>query len=48
MFLFYSGVILGYVVSKAGKLFDLTKISMIVNMPAPKTPKDIHVFNGMT
>jgi hypothetical protein len=41
MFLVYSGVTFGYVVSKAGKLFDLKKISAIVNLPTPKTPKDV-------
>jgi hypothetical protein len=46
-FLIYLGVILGYVVSKVEKLFDLKKISTIVNMPTPKTPKEIQVFNGM-
>jgi hypothetical protein len=39
--------ILGYVVSKEGKLLDPKKISTIVHMPTPKTPKDIRVFNGM-
>jgi len=47
MFLVYSSVILGYIVSKARKSFDPKKISIIVNMPSPKTPKDIQVFNGM-
>jgi hypothetical protein len=46
IFLVYLRVILRYVVSKARKLSDLKKISTIVNMFAPKTPKDIHVFNG--
>jgi hypothetical protein len=41
MFSVYSWVIFGYVVSKAGKLLDSKKISAIVNLPAPKTPKDI-------
>jgi hypothetical protein len=48
MFLVYLGAIVGYIVSKVGKLFDLKKISTIVNMHAPKTPKDIQVFNGMS
>ncbi len=43
----YSGVILGYVVSKVGKLPNMKKMSMIVNMLALKTPKDILVLNGM-
>jgi hypothetical protein len=42
MFLVYSRVISGYdVVSKAGKQPDPKKILTIVNMPAPKTPKNI-------
>jgi hypothetical protein len=48
MFFAHSGVILGYVVSKEGKLLDPKKISTIVHKPAPKTPKEyIRVFNGM-
>ncbi len=47
MFLVYSRVILGHVVSKARKSSDPKKISIIVNMPSPKTPKHIQVFNGM-
>ncbi len=47
MILVYSWAILGYMVSKARKLPDLKKILIIVNMPTPKTPKDIYVFNGM-
>jgi hypothetical protein len=46
--LVYSRVILGYVISKAGKLTNLKNILAIMNMPALKTPKDIQVFNGMT
>jgi hypothetical protein len=34
MFLVHSSVILGYVVSKEGKLPDLKKFSTIVHMPA--------------
>jgi hypothetical protein len=47
MFLVYLGVILRYIVSKARKLHDLKKFLAIMNMPALKMPKDIHVFNGM-
>ncbi len=47
MFLVYLGVILRYVVSKVGKLPNPKKILTIINMPTPKTPKDIQVFNGM-
>jgi hypothetical protein len=45
MFMVYSEVILGYIMSWEGKLLDPKKISAIVNMPQPKTPKDIKVFN---
>ncbi len=41
------GVILGYMVSKEGKLPNFKKILAIVHMPTLKTPKDIQVFNGM-
>jgi len=41
MFLMHSSIILGYVVSKEGELLDLKKISMIVHVFPPKTPKDI-------
>ncbi len=41
MFLVYSGVILGYVVFKVGKLRNLKMISIIKNMFTPKTSKDI-------
>lgn len=47
MFLVYSNVILGYIVSKEGKLLSPKKISTIVNMPLLETPKDIQVFNSM-
>jgi hypothetical protein len=47
MFLVFFDVILGYIVSKERKLPDPKKITSIVNMLKPKTPKDIQVFNGM-
>jgi hypothetical protein len=40
-------VILGYIVSKEGKLLDPKKISTIVNTPPPKCPKNIQVSNNM-
>jgi hypothetical protein len=40
-------VILGYVISKVGKLPNPKKTLTIVNMLTPKTPRDIQVFNGM-
>ncbi len=43
----YSRMILGFIVSKEGILLDLNKIQAIVNMPTPKNPYQIKVFNGM-
>jgi hypothetical protein len=40
-------MILGFIVSKEGKLSDPKKIQVIVNMPPPKNPQQIQVFNGM-
>lgn len=47
MFFAFSGVILGYLVSKAGKMPDPTKVEAILKMPQPKNPQDIQIFNGM-
>lgn len=47
MFLVYFSVILGYIISKEGKLPNPKKNSTIVNMPPLETPKDIQVFNNM-
>jgi hypothetical protein len=38
MFLVYFKEILGYIVSKEGKLLDLKKIMTIVEMSSPKNP----------
>ncbi len=46
-FVVFSGMILGFIVSKEGKLLNLEKIQAIVNMPPPKNPQQIQVFNGM-
>jgi hypothetical protein len=40
-------MILGFIFSKEGKLQDPKKIQAIVNMPPPKNPKHIQLFNGM-
>jgi hypothetical protein len=40
-------MILGFIVSNEGKLQDPKKIQAIVNMPPPKNPQQIQVFNGM-
>jgi hypothetical protein len=47
MFLVFSGVILGYIMFKEGKLLDPKKITTKVNMSKQKTPKDIQVFNNI-
>jgi hypothetical protein len=43
----FSGMILGFVVSKEGKLSNPKKIQTIINMPPLKNPQHIQVFNGM-
>jgi hypothetical protein len=37
----FLGMILGFIVSKEGKLLDQKKIQTIVNMPPPKNPQEI-------
>jgi hypothetical protein len=44
----FLGMILGFIVSKEGKLPYPKRIQAIVNMPPPKNPEQIQVFNGMT
>jgi hypothetical protein len=34
----FSALILGFIVSKEGKILDLKKIQAIVNMPVPTNP----------
>jgi hypothetical protein len=46
-FMVFSWTILGFIVSKEGKLPDPKKIQVIINMPPPKNPQQIQVFNGM-
>jgi hypothetical protein len=46
-FMVFSGMILGFIVSKEGILLDLKKIEATINMPPPKNPQQIQVFNGM-
>jgi hypothetical protein len=36
-FMVFSGMILGFIISKEGKLLDPKKIQAIVNMPPPKS-----------
>jgi hypothetical protein len=37
-FMVFSGMILGFIISKEGKLLNPKKIQAIVNMPPPKNP----------
>jgi hypothetical protein len=46
-FMVFLGMILSFIVSKEGKLQNPKKIQTIVNMPPPKNPQQIQVFNGM-
>lgn len=47
LFLMFSGLILGYLVSKDGKFLDPKKIKVVQHMKQPKIPHDIQVFNGL-
>ncbi len=38
-FMVFLGMILGFIISKEGKLPNLKKIQAIVNMPPPKNPQ---------
>ncbi len=46
-FMVYLSMILGFIVSKEGKLPDPKKIQTKINMPPPKNPQQIQIFNGM-
>jgi hypothetical protein len=43
----FSRMILGFIISKEGKLSDPDKIQVIINMPPPVNPQHIPIFNGM-
>jgi hypothetical protein len=43
----FSGTILGFIMSKEGKVMDPKKIEALISMPILSTPQDIHVYNGM-
>jgi len=45
-FMIFSGLVLGFIVSKEGKILDPKKVQVIVNMPIPTNPWHIQVFNG--
>jgi hypothetical protein len=42
-----SKMILGFIISKEGKLPYPKKIKTIINMPPPKNPQQIQIFKGM-
>jgi len=48
VFIVFSRMILGYIISKEGKLPDPKKIQVIVNMVVSHNSLQIQVFNGMT
>jgi hypothetical protein len=43
----FLGMILGFIISEERKQLDPKKIRAIVNMPPPKNPQQIQIFNGM-
>ncbi len=43
----FSRMILGFIIFNEGKLPNPKKIQTIVNMPPPKNPQQIQIFNGM-
>ncbi len=47
-FMVFSGMILGFIIFKEGKLQNSKRIQAIVNMPPLKNPQRIQIFNGMT
>ncbi len=47
VFMVFSRMILGFIISKERKLPNPKKIQAIVNMPPPKNPQQTQVFNGM-
>jgi hypothetical protein len=46
-FMLCSWTILGFIVSKEGKIFNPKNVQALVKMLIPKTPQEIQVFNGM-
>jgi len=42
----FSRIILGFIVSKEGKVMDPKKVEALVNMPVLTTPHEIQVFKG--
>jgi hypothetical protein len=46
-FIVFSRTILGFIVSKEGKVMVPKKVEALVNLLVPITPQEIQVFNGM-
>jgi hypothetical protein len=44
----FLGTILGFIMSKEGKVMDPKNVEALVNMLVPTTPQQIQVFNGIT
>lgn len=44
--LFTKGVVLGHIISQDGVEIDPTKLEVIINLPIPKTPKEVRIFLG--
>jgi hypothetical protein len=43
----FLGLILGFIVSREGKITNLKKVQAIVNIPILTNPQQIQVFNDM-
>jgi hypothetical protein len=43
----FLATILGFIISKEGKVMDLKKVEALVNMPILITRQEIQVSNGM-
>jgi hypothetical protein len=46
-FMVFSWLILGFIVSKEGKILDPKKVQALMNMLIPTNLEQIQVFNGM-
>jgi hypothetical protein len=46
-FMVLSNMIIGFIISKEGKLLDPKKVKAIIKMPIPKNSHDIQVFNSL-
>ncbi len=47
VFMVFSSIILGFIISKEGKLLDIKNIQVIMNMHIPQNSQQIQMFNGM-